>query len=133
IGPGAALHQGAGTGHLHALAAPRSRHEPEVRVSHRRHRLSRQSAHPPVPAARVRGADRGGGGDHADHDRPQLLSWAVLLRHDQGPAAVKIVDVCAFYAPRGGGVRTYVERKLAAGPRFGHEIVIVAPGAEYRT
>lgn len=46
---------------------------------------------------------------------------------------MKIVDVCAFYAPRGGGVRTYVERKLAAGPRFGHEIVIVAPGAEYRT
>ncbi|WP_157216773.1 glycosyltransferase [Flavisphingomonas formosensis] len=45
---------------------------------------------------------------------------------------MKIVDVCAFYAPRGGGVRTYVERKLAAGPRFGHEIVIIAPGEEHR-
>jgi len=41
---------------------------------------------------------------------------------------VKIVDVCAFYAPRGGGVRTYVEHKLLAGPASGHEIVIVAPG-----
>lgn len=41
---------------------------------------------------------------------------------------MKIVDVCAFYAPRGGGVRTYVEQKLLAGPRSGHEIVIVAPG-----
>lgn len=46
---------------------------------------------------------------------------------------MKIVDVCAFYSERGGGVRTYVERKLAAGPRLGHEIVIVAPGREART
>lgn len=42
---------------------------------------------------------------------------------------MKIVDVCAFYAPNGGGVRTYVHRKLIAGPRAGHEITIVAPGA----
>jgi len=41
---------------------------------------------------------------------------------------MKIVDVCAFYSPRGGGVRTYVEQKLAIGPRLGHEIVILAPG-----
>ena len=41
---------------------------------------------------------------------------------------MKIVDVCAFYAPTGGGVRTYVDRKLIAGPAAGHEIVIVAPG-----
>jgi len=41
---------------------------------------------------------------------------------------MKIVDVSAFYAPKGGGVRTYVERKLAAGPALGHEIVIIAPG-----
>ena len=27
---------------------------------------------------------------------------------------MRIVDVCAFYAPQGGGVKTYVERKLAA-------------------
>jgi alpha-1,6-mannosyltransferase len=41
---------------------------------------------------------------------------------------MKIVDVCAFYSPRGGGVKTYVEQKLAIGPRLGHEIVILAPG-----
>lgn len=41
---------------------------------------------------------------------------------------MKIVDVCAFYAPQGGGVRTYIDRKLAIGPSHGHEIVIIAPG-----
>ncbi len=44
---------------------------------------------------------------------------------------MRIVDVCAFYAPRGGGVKTYVDRKLAAGPALGHEIVILAPGEEH--
>jgi len=43
---------------------------------------------------------------------------------------MKIVDVCAFYSPQGGGVRTYVEQKLAVGPAMGHEIVIIAPGDE---
>lgn len=43
---------------------------------------------------------------------------------------MRIVDVCAFYTPAGGGVRTYVERKLKAGPEAGHEIVILAPGKE---
>jgi alpha-1,6-mannosyltransferase len=46
---------------------------------------------------------------------------------------VKIVDVCAFYAPQGGGVRTYVEQKLIAGPKLGHEIVILAPGESDET
>lgn len=41
---------------------------------------------------------------------------------------MKIVDVCAFYAPKGGGVRTYIDRKLVEGPRAGHEIVVIAPG-----
>ena len=41
---------------------------------------------------------------------------------------MKIVDVCAFYSPRGGGVRTYVEQKLAIGPSLGHDITILAPG-----
>lgn len=45
---------------------------------------------------------------------------------------MKIVDICAFYSPQGGGVRTYVEQKLAIGPELGHEIVIVAPGPEDR-
>lgn len=43
---------------------------------------------------------------------------------------MRIVDVCAFYTPHGGGVRTYVEQKLRIGPQLGHEIVILAPGDE---
>ena len=42
---------------------------------------------------------------------------------------MKIVDVCAFYTPSGGGVRTYVDRKLVAFAERGHEMVVVAPGA----
>ena len=41
---------------------------------------------------------------------------------------MRIVDVCAFYTPHGGGVKTYVERKLRAGPAAGHEIIILVPG-----
>lgn len=41
---------------------------------------------------------------------------------------MRIIDVCAFYAPEGGGVRTYVDAKLKAAVRFGHELIIVAPG-----
>ncbi len=41
---------------------------------------------------------------------------------------MRIVDVSAFYAPQGGGVRTYVEAKLKAAPRLGHEMVVVIPG-----
>ena len=45
---------------------------------------------------------------------------------------MKIVDVAAFYSPKGGGVKTYIDRKLTAGPAAGHEIVIIAPGSEDR-
>ena len=45
---------------------------------------------------------------------------------------MKLVDVCAFYAPKGGGVRTYVDRKLKAGAALGHEVVVIAPGEEDR-
>ena len=31
---------------------------------------------------------------------------------------MRIVDVSAFYSPLGGGVRTYVDAKLGAGPRL---------------
>ncbi|MDE2302389.1 MAG: glycosyltransferase [Sphingomonadales bacterium] len=41
---------------------------------------------------------------------------------------MKIVDVCAFFTPHGGGVKTYVEQKLAIGPELGHDITILAPG-----
>ncbi len=45
---------------------------------------------------------------------------------------MKIIDVCAFYTPHGGGVKTYIERKLKIGAAMGQEIVIIAPGAEDR-
>jgi alpha-1,6-mannosyltransferase len=41
---------------------------------------------------------------------------------------MRIVDVSAFYAPRGGGVRTYVEAKLRAAPGLGHEMIVLVPG-----
>ena len=41
---------------------------------------------------------------------------------------MRIVDVCAFYAPQGGGVKTYVERKLRAAKPGREEVIIVAPG-----
>ncbi|MBS0476116.1 MAG: glycosyltransferase [Proteobacteria bacterium] len=41
---------------------------------------------------------------------------------------MRIVDVCAFYSPQGGGVKTYIEQKLRLGPELGHEIIILAPG-----
>jgi alpha-1,6-mannosyltransferase len=45
---------------------------------------------------------------------------------------MRIVDVCAFYSPDGGGVKTYIDRKLAAGPAAGHEIIVIAPGETSR-
>ena len=39
-----------------------------------------------------------------------------------------IIDVCAFYTPQGGGVRTYVERELEALPALGHRVTVVVPG-----
>lgn len=44
-----------------------------------------------------------------------------------GAEIVKIVDVCEFYAPQGGGVRTYIHAKLRIGTALGHEIVVVVP------
>src|SRR4029450_12539033 len=43
-------------------------------------------------------------------------------------AGMRILDVCAFYAPEGGGVRTYIDAKMRAAPRFSHEMIVVAPG-----
>ena len=45
---------------------------------------------------------------------------------------MRIVDVSAFYSPCGGGVRTYVEAKLRAASRFGHEIIVIVPGERDR-
>ncbi len=40
-----------------------------------------------------------------------------------------IVDVCGFYSPEGGGIRTYIEQKLRLAEALGHEITVLAPGA----
>lgn len=45
---------------------------------------------------------------------------------------MKIIDVAEFYAPRGGGVRTYIDLKLRAARAHGHELIVLAPGAEDR-
>ena len=44
---------------------------------------------------------------------------------------MRIIDVCAFYSPHGGGVKTYVEQKLQLGPQLGAEVVILAPGDDH--
>lgn len=41
---------------------------------------------------------------------------------------MRIVDVCAFYSPQGGGVRTYVERKLSKVRPDVDEVIVVVPG-----
>ena len=41
---------------------------------------------------------------------------------------MRVVDVCAFYTPLGGGVKTYVERKLLAARPGREEVIVVAPG-----
>lgn len=41
---------------------------------------------------------------------------------------MRIVDVCAFYSPEGGGVRTYVERKLTRAASGTDEVIVIAPG-----
>jgi alpha-1,6-mannosyltransferase len=51
---------------------------------------------------------------------------------DRFVGTMRIADVSAFYTPFGGGVRTYVEAKLRAAARFGHEMIVIAPGAEHQ-
>lgn len=41
---------------------------------------------------------------------------------------MRLVDVAEFYAPGGGGVRTYIDRKFAAAEAAGHELFVIAPG-----
>lgn len=43
---------------------------------------------------------------------------------------MRIADVCGFYAPRGGGVRTYVEQKFAAALAHGYDLTVIAPAPE---
>ena len=45
---------------------------------------------------------------------------------------MRIVDVNEFYSPTGGGVRTYVDRKMAILAAMGHDLTVIAPGREDR-
>jgi len=45
---------------------------------------------------------------------------------------MRIVDVNEFYSPTGGGVRTYVDRKIGVLADMGHELTVIAPGREDR-
>lgn len=45
---------------------------------------------------------------------------------------MRIVDVCAFYTPLGGGVKTYIDRKLRAAEDAGQEMIVLAPASEDR-
>lgn len=45
---------------------------------------------------------------------------------------MRIVDVNELYSPTGGGVRSYIDRKLAILPELGHEQIVIAPGREDR-
>src|SRR6202012_437736 len=56
----------------------------------------------------------------------------LLSRASGSTGRVKIVDVCEFYSPTGGGVRRYINQKLEFAGKFGHELTVIAPGAETR-
>lgn len=43
---------------------------------------------------------------------------------------MRIVDVNEFYSPTGGGIRTYLDRKMGLMADLGHELIVIAPGAE---
>lgn len=45
---------------------------------------------------------------------------------------MRIVDVCEFYSPQGGGIRSYVDRKMQLLGEAGHEFIVLAPGQENR-
>lgn len=45
---------------------------------------------------------------------------------------MRIVDVNEYYSPTGGGVRTYIDRKMGILADRGHELIVVAPGREDR-
>lgn len=45
---------------------------------------------------------------------------------------MRIVDVNEYYSPTGGGVRTYLDRKMRILAELGHELIVIAPWHEDR-
>jgi alpha-1,6-mannosyltransferase len=46
-------------------------------------------------------------------------------------SSLRILDLCEFFSDRGGGVRSYLERLGKAALQAGHELTVVAPGAQH--
>jgi alpha-1,6-mannosyltransferase len=46
-------------------------------------------------------------------------------------SSLRILDLCEFFSDRGGGVRSYLERMGRAAQARGHELTVVAPGAQH--
>lgn len=46
---------------------------------------------------------------------------------------MRITDVCAFYSPHGGGVKTYIGQKLKIAPQLGHDLTVIAPADRFET
>ncbi len=63
-----------------------------------------------------------------------MSSWPGGIPGARWPEApaMRIVDVNGFYAEAGGGVRRYVDAKFAAAGRAGHDLTVIAPGAQTR-
>lgn len=45
---------------------------------------------------------------------------------------MRIVDVNEYYSPTGGGIRTYLDRKMRIMAELGHEMIVIAPFDEDR-
>ena len=45
---------------------------------------------------------------------------------------MRIVDINEYYSPTGGGVRTYLDRKMRIMAELGHELIVIAPYDEDR-
>ena len=103
----------------------------EIRLVHRRHRLRRQSALGLVQAEGRCGQRDSRRRADADHHRDELSSRPVLVRPDREIALCGSSMSAPSTRPAGGGVKTYVERKLRAGPIAGHEIIVLAPGEQH--
>ncbi|UZK64901.1 glycosyltransferase [Sphingomonas sp. M1-B02] len=43
---------------------------------------------------------------------------------------MRVVDVNEYYSPTGGGVRTYLDRKMGIMADLGHELIVLAPADE---
>lgn len=43
---------------------------------------------------------------------------------------MRVVDVNEYYSPTGGGVRTYLDRKMGIMADMGHELIVIAPALE---